>query len=129
MTSLEERARDARERAYAPYSGYRVGAALEADDGRVFEGCNVENAAYSVTCCAERVALFAAIAAGARRFRRLAVNADGPVPYPCGSCRQALAEFAPELAITVDTPEGRRLELSLRDLLPHPFALAAGDQA
>ncbi|MBA3584530.1 MAG: cytidine deaminase [Gemmatimonadetes bacterium] len=121
MSSLEERARSARERAYAPYSGFLVGAALETDDGRVFDGCNVENAAYSVTCCAERVALFTAVAAGARRFRRLVVSAGDRTPFPCGACRQALAEFAPALPITVVTVEGDRHELELGELLPRPF--------
>jgi homotetrameric cytidine deaminase len=121
--SLEERAIAARERAYAPYSGYRVGAALEADDGRVFEGCNVENAAYSVTCCAERVALFSAVSAGARRFRRLVVSAAGRTPYPCGACRQALSELAPNLSITVLAGDGERHEFALDELLPKPFRM------
>jgi homotetrameric cytidine deaminase len=114
-------AEEARERAYAPYSGYRVGAALEATDGRVFSGCNVENASYSVTCCAERSALFAAVSAGARHFRRLVVVAAGRGPYPCGACRQALTEFAPDLAVTVVTEDGESHEFTLERLLPHPF--------
>lgn len=114
-------AEEARERAYAPYSGYRVGAALEAMDGRVFIGCNVENASYSVTCCAERSALFSAVSAGARAFRRILVVAAGRGPYPCGTCRQALSEFAPELEVSVVTDEGERREFTLDRLLPHPF--------
>ena len=117
LTAAEE----ARERAYAPYSGYRVGAALEAADGRVFEGCNVENASYSVTCCAERSALFAAVSAGARSFRRLVVVAAGRGPYPCGACRQALSEFAPGLEVAVVTEDGERRDYTLDRLLPHPF--------
>lgn len=121
--SLEERAVAARDRAYAPYSGYRVGAALEAEDGRVFDGCNVENSSYSVTCCAERVALFAAVAAGARRFRRLVVSATGRTPYPCGACRQALSELAPNLPILVLGEDGSRREFTLDELLPLPFRM------
>lgn len=126
---LEVVAVEAREAAYAPYSGYRVGAALEAADGRVFSGCNVENAAYSVTCCAERVALHSAVAAGAREFRRLVVSASGPMPYPCGPCRQALSEFATTLPITIVDAEGNRRETDLAELLPEPFALEEGRPA
>ncbi|HUP20169.1 MAG TPA: cytidine deaminase [Gemmatimonadota bacterium] len=128
-TDLEARARDARDRAYAPYSGYRVGAALEAADGRVFDGCNVENAAYSVTCCAERVALHSAVAAGAREFRRLVVAASGRMPFPCGSCRQALSEFVDDLPIVVLGDGSQRHELSLAELLPRPFRFEEGRPA
>lgn len=124
--SLEDRALAARERAYAPYSGYRVGAALEAEDGRVFDGCNVENASFSVTCCAERVALFSAVTAGARGFRRMVVSASGRMPYPCGACRQALTELAPELFITVLAGDGTRQEFTLAELLPNPFRMEPG---
>lgn len=124
--SLEDRALAARDRAYAPYSGYRVGAALEAEDGRVFDGCNVENASFSVTCCAERVALFTAVTAGARRFRRMVVCASGRTPYPCGACRQALTELAPDLSITVLAGDGTRLEFTLDELLPKPFRMEPG---
>ena len=129
--SLEERAIAARARAYAPYSGYRVGAALETEDGRVFEGCNVENASYSVTCCAERVALYSAVAAGARSFRRLVVVAGGPTggptPHPCGACRQALSELAPDdLPITVVADGGGRQRFTLGELLPKPFRMEPG---
>lgn len=127
--ALEARAREACEHAYAPYSGYRVGAALEAEDGRVFVGCNVENAAYSVTCCAERAALHAAVAAGARRFRRLVVVADGRTPFPCGVCRQALVEFVGDLPIVVAGDDGTRHELSLAALLPEPFTFPEGRPA
>jgi cytidine deaminase len=123
---LESLAAEARSRAYAPYSGYSVGAALEAADGSVYTGCNVENASYSVTCCAERSALFAAVSAGVRSFRRMVVTAGGNAPYPCGSCRQALAEFAPELEVIVVTDDGARHEFTLDRLLPHPFRFTKG---
>jgi cytidine deaminase len=112
----------AMERAHAPYSRFRVGAALLAADGRVFRGCNVENSAYPAGMCAERGALSAAVASGAREFRLLAVatDADEPTP-PCGMCRQALVEFAPALRIVSCTRGGRREEWSLAELLPHPF--------
>jgi homotetrameric cytidine deaminase len=126
---LEALAAEARERAYAPYSGYAVGAALEAEDGSVFTGCNVENASYSVTCCAERSALFAAVSAGVRSFRRIVVTAGGRAPYPCGSCRQALAEFAPRLQVVVMTDDGGRHEFTLDRLLPHPFRFDKDRQA
>ncbi len=122
---LVEAALDARARAYAPYSGYAVGAALRAADGRVFVGCNVENASYPVGLCAERVALGTAVAAGARDFSALVVATRGPSPgTPCGMCRQALVELAPDLAVLLVTPEGQRAEWTLADLLPGSFGPA-----
>ena len=121
--ALLARARAAQERAYAPYSRYKVGAAIETADGRIFEGCNVENASYSVTCCAERVALHTAVAAGAREFRRIAVHASGKTPHPCGSCRQALVEFAPSIEVVIAGDDGRVRTYDLSELLPDPFVL------
>lgn len=118
---LRAAAEAARAQAYCPYSGFPVGAALEAADGRVFVGCNVENASYGVTLCAERAALAAAIAAGARRFRRIAiVAASDPPVAPCGVCRQALMEFGGDLAVEGFGPTGAR-RWTLRELLPDAF--------
>lgn len=120
--SLLERARTARDAAYAPYSEFRVGAALEADDGRVYTGVNVENASSPVGVCAERVALGKAVADGARTFRRLALSSsgDGPVT-PCGMCRQALAEFGGDLEVWSAVRNGEPRRWRLDELLPHAF--------
>lgn len=121
----------AMERAYAPYSRFRVGAALEAEDGSRYTGCNVENASYPVTTCAERVAIGAAIVDGSREFRRIAICASGEEPTPpCGMCRQALAEFGLDLEIVSVTPGGKHARWHLRDLLPEAFSLLReGDAA
>ena len=128
-TSLLRAAARAAAGAYAPYSGYRVGAALRTPDGKVFTGANVENASYGLTLCAERAALAAAVTAGQRTFTALAVAASGPAhPYPCGACRQVLAEFAgPEFPVhTAIVGRLNRFETTrLGVLLPESFSLTA----
>lgn len=118
---LLEQARAVQQVAYAPYSNFRVGAALEAEDGRIFVGCNVENASFGLTVCAERTALGSAVAAGARTFRRIVVVSDcDPPASPCGACRQALLEFGADLEVRAVGP-GREQRWTLADLLPDAF--------
>jgi cytidine deaminase len=108
--------------AYAPFSGLRVGCTVEAGDGRVFQGCNVENASYGLTICAERAAIAHAVAFGARKFKRLALYSSGnQIITPCGACRQVLSEFCGDLEVLLacSTGEVRRTKLSA--LLPDPF--------
>ncbi len=121
MTSdeLVTAAKAARDRAYAPYSKFRVGAALLTEDGQVFTGVNVENISYGLTMCAERVAVGRAIDAGITAFARLAVVADSRVSImPCGACRQVLAEFNPSLEIVSANLDGETQTLNLQELLP-----------
>jgi len=112
---------DSASRAYAPYSNFHVGAALVAADGRVFTGCNVENISYGLTICAERNAVFAAVAAGCREFSKIIIVADTEEPAsPCGACRQVLAEFNPDLEIVLSTFHGKTACFRLSELLPRP---------
>jgi cytidine deaminase len=116
----------AMQHAYAPYSHFRVGAALRATDGTVVAGCNVENAAFPSGTCAERGALAAAVATGHRNFDLLVVATDAGDPTPpCGMCRQALMEFSPALRVLAVTTGGKRVEWMLSDLLPQPFTPAS----
>lgn len=121
--SLIEAAAAVRENAHAPYSGFKVGAALRSVEGRVHVGCNVENVAYPEGTCAEAGAIAAMIAAGDRRIGEVAVIADSPAPVPpCGGCRQKLAEFAGgEVVVTMATTEGATLSLTVAELLPGAF--------
>ena len=121
---LLEMAREARKNAYAPYSGYRVGAALLSKDGRIFTGCNVENAAYGNSFCAERTALVKAVSEGVREFDAIAIAAEGSAPFPCGACRQSLYEFAPALDVLV-TWNGEVRKTTLAALLPEGFGPVA----
>jgi cytidine deaminase len=120
--ALVDAARRAQSQAYAPYSRYRVGAALETEDGAIYVGCNVENASYGLTNCAERVAVGAAVSGGQRRFRRIVVvtDSDPPAP-PCGACRQVLLEFGPDLVVESVGPR-RTMRWVLRDLIPASFS-------
>jgi homotetrameric cytidine deaminase len=120
--SLVEQARAVQAKAYAPYSQYRVGAALEADDGRVFLGCNVENVSFGLTICAERAAVARAVAEGALSFRRVTIVTDSEPPAPpCGACRQVLFEFSPGLIVESVGPTSRQ-RWSIQELLPAAFS-------
>jgi cytidine deaminase len=123
MNDLLAAALEARANAYAPYSGFAVGAALRAEDGRIYVGANVENAAYPEGLCAEAGAIGAMVAAGARRIAELVVVADGAVLCtPCGGCRQRIRELAaPDAKVHVAGPEGIRRSFALAELLPHSF--------
>lgn len=121
LDRLVQAALAARLRAHAPYSQFQVGAALLADDGDVFIGCNVENASFSLTLCAERVAAVTAIAQQKRRWRAIAIASKSGVS-PCGACRQFLAEFSRDLLVVcIDSQSGQRRVFKLSDLLPHAF--------
>lgn len=121
-------ARVARERAYAPYSQFRVGAAVLSADGALFAGANVENASYGLTACAERIAAWTAVAAGAGPITLVAVVTDTPDPVtPCGACRQVLAELAPDAVVVMATLGGYQRRATVAELLPAAFG--AGDMA
>jgi cytidine deaminase len=118
-------AREARERGVAPFSGFRVGAALEAMDGTVITGCNIENASYGLTLCAERVAIFKAVSEGHRAFRRMAIVADTRAPTaPCGACRQILWEYAGDIEVILASLERETGRYRMKRLLPVPFDTA-----
>jgi cytidine deaminase len=128
VTDLVARAREAMRNAWAPYSKFRVGAAIEAADGRVFVGCNVESASYGLTICAERMALGAAVAAGARSLRRVVVTTEvEPPAAPCGACRQLLAEFGLNLEVIAAGPTSER-RWTLAALLPDAFTKESLDR-
>ena len=120
-------AREARERSYCPYSGFAVGAALLTEDGRIYTGANIENASYTPTVCAERVAIFTAVHNGEKRFEAIAISGGkaGEEPasafYPCGVCRQVISEFCDkDFVVIVDSPDGE-ITLTMNELYPHGF--------
>jgi cytidine deaminase len=120
--SLHRAALAARANAFAPYSKFQVGAALEDSSGRIHTGCNIENATYGLTLCAERVAVFKAISEGVRQFRRIVIAADtDTLTPPCGACRQILWEFCGDIEITLVNPRGKTEIYQLKDLFPKPF--------
>ncbi|HZT30379.1 MAG TPA: cytidine deaminase [Bryobacteraceae bacterium] len=122
MDALCEAALRARENAHAPFSMFKVGAALEDHSGRIHSGCNVENATFGLTICAERVAVLKAVSEGARQFRRMAVAADTDrLTPPCGACRQVLWEFCGDLELVLVNPRGKTEAFRLKDLFPRPF--------
>ncbi len=115
-------ARQARENAHAPYSNFRVGAALRATSGRIFGGCNVENATYGLTVCAERIAIFKAISEGERGFDTIAVVTDtDTLTPPCGACRQLIWEFCGDVPVILANLKGKTEVISMRELFPKPF--------
>jgi cytidine deaminase len=122
MNKLSEAALAARNHAHAPFSKFRVGAVIEDETGRIFTGCNIENATYGLTICAERVAVFKAISEGARKFTRIAVAADTDVlTPPCGACRQILWEFCGDVELTLVNLQGKTETIRLNELFPRPF--------
>lgn len=125
-TDLLEVARKARERAYCPFSRFKVGSAIRTEDGHVFAGCNVENRTFGLTVCAERVAILSAVAQGQRKLAAVVAITDTEPPSPpCGQCLEVMTEFGtPELPVLLANVQGDVEEYRLRDLLPHPFELA-----
>jgi cytidine deaminase len=119
---LIDEAKKAREKAVAPFSKFKVGAALRTASGRIFHGCNVENCTYGLTVCAERVALLSALAAGERRFDAIAVVTQSEEPStPCGPCRQLMWEFCGDIDVALANLSGKRVDYKLSALFPHPF--------
>ncbi|PXW88848.1 cytidine deaminase [Pseudogracilibacillus auburnensis] len=122
---LIEEATKARENAYVPYSSFKVGAALLANSGKIYSGCNIENSSFSLTCCAERTAIFKAISEGEKNFQAMAVIADSKgAVSPCGACRQVMAEFFTEdVTIYLTNLTGKTKEITVAELLPYSFKL------
>jgi cytidine deaminase len=120
---LIEKAKEASKKAYAPYSNYKVGAALLTKSGKVYTGCNIENSSYGLTNCAERTAVFKAVSEGEMEFEEMAIYADSPnLPTPCGACRQVLSEFGSKLKITIISNK-EQMVTSISELLPLRFKL------
>ena len=114
-------AREAMVQSYSPYSRFKVGACLLSTDGRLFQGCNVENASFGLTNCAERTAVFKAVSEGVKEFVAIAIAAERSAPWPCGACRQVLNEFAPGIRVLVTWGDGQVAQSTLDALLPHGF--------
>jgi cytidine deaminase len=125
QSELLEAARSAKANAYAPYSGFRVGAAALGEDGQVYTGVNVENASYGLTTCAERNAVGAAVTAGNRRITAVAISAGRPGITPCGACRQVVYEFGPDAVVIIDGEPEPKI-YTVKDLLPESFTFDAG---
>lgn len=126
MTDKEllETARKAMKNAYAPYSKFKVGAALLCADGTVFTGCNIENASYGAANCAERTAVFKAVSEGYRDFSAIAiVSSSGEETFPCGICRQVLAEFAPNIRVILSDKENNAVSYNFQEIMPYIFSL------
>jgi cytidine deaminase len=122
LSELTKLARAARRNAVAPYSNFKVGAALLLADGSIVTGCNIENATYGLTLCAERVAIFKAMSEGERKFAAIAVVADSKrLPAPCGPCRQIIWEFCGDVWVRLSDLKGKSRQLRMSELLPHPF--------
>jgi len=122
LDALVAAAKQAREKAHAPYSNFKVGCAIEDKNGRVFTGCNVENASYGLGLCAERVAVFKAISEGAAKLLRIAVVADtDTLTPPCGACRQILWEFCGDAELALENLAGKRETMTVKQILPRPF--------
>ncbi len=121
-SQLIKKANLALKKAYAPYSHYRVGAALLTNSGKVFTGCNIENASYGLSVCAERVAVWKAISTGETKFKTMAIVTSGKgIPFPCGACLQVINEFAPKIKLLLVTKSGKVIQKKLTALFPNPF--------
>lgn len=125
-TALRQRALEAMAKAYVPYSRFKVGACLLAEDGSVYTGCNVENVSFGLTNCAERTAVFKAVSEGSKAFTAIAIAAEDFAPWPCGACRQVLSEFAPDIRVLLTWGDGETAESTLGELLPHSFSPSSG---
>jgi len=124
---LIEAAEAALKYSYSPYSHYRVGAAVKTTDGKIFDGCNIENASYSLTICAERVAIFKAVSEGKSITEIAVVVDDKHMPSPCGACRQVISELAPEAVLHLATKNGQYQHYTIKELLPMAFSLLDKD--
>ncbi len=118
---LIEKALEAKKNAYVPYSNFHVGAAILTDDGSIYTGCNIENASYSPTICAERTAIFKAVSEGKRNIKKIAIVGDSDMTYPCGVCRQVIREFGKDAEIIIANFKNEFKVYKLEDLLPHSF--------